>query len=679
MSAIMSQQAHDFPHGHSEPTALVADDDRKGSREVGSGARWSSCFVCVLLAFAVWAIYGQTRHHDFVNYDDDTYVYKNAVVTNGFSLAGVNWAFSHTVSANWHPLTVMSHMLDCQLWGLNPAGHHLINVLLHAVTAMVFFLVFRSMTGLFWPAAFVAVVFAIHPLRVESVAWVAERKDVLSGLFFMLTLWVYVRYARQSKTSPYCLESKVWYGLALGFFALGLMSKPMLVTLPFILLLLDYWPLERFGQWRRLVLEKIPFLLLTVAAVTATLLAQKFAIESAQPIGFPWRIGNALVSYVAYIGQMFYPVGLAPFYPHPGNQLPIWQIALSLLTVIGISAGVLVMARQQPCLVLGWLWYLGMLVPVIGLVQVGDQARADRYTYLPQIGLYIMIACGGSAWCGQRPWRRRILASGSVLILAGLLALAHTQTTYWKNSTTLWTHTLACTSGNYLAHYNLGVVLTTQRKTEEAISQYEQALQFKPDYADAHINLANALADLGKSDEAIQHYERALQLTPNAANVHNDLGTALADEGRFDEAIQQYEQALRLKPDYANAHFNLGIDFAAQGKLDEAISHYEQALRLKPEYAEAHCNLGNVLVRQRKLEEAVSHYRDALQIEPDYTRAHINIGIVLANQGKLPEARNHLEQALDQARAQNNVALIGEIQALLRKITRLNMSQTGAP
>jgi tetratricopeptide (TPR) repeat protein len=499
-------------------------------------------------------------------------------------------------------------------------GHHLTNVLLHTANVILLFLVLGAMTGAVWRSAFVAAVFAVHPLHVESVAWVVERKDVLSGLFFMLTLWAYARHAQQSGgRRP---KSKIWYGLALAFFAFGLMSKPMLVTLPFVLLLLDYWPLKRWamGDSRStippLVLEKVPFLLLAAADCVGTILLQNQndAIVSVQHLGFFWRAGNALVAYGDYLWQMIYPSGLAVLYPHLGNHLPVWKIAVSALALLVISMGVVAWRRRYPCFMAGWLWYLGMLVPVIGFVQVGSQARADRYTYLPQIGLYILLTWGAAELC--RSWRhqRAVLGSAAAVILAGLMAGAYVQTHYWKDSVSLWTHTLACTSKNPVAHTALGNALADQGKLSDAIEQYKQALQIKPDYAEpynylgvAHWNIA--LAGQGKLDVAVENFERALQIKPDYAEAHNNLGLALAGQGKLDKAVEHYERALQIKPVYADAHNNLALALAGQGRLDKAIEHYERALQINPGYVEAHFNWGLALARQGNVTGAKQCWR----------------------------------------------------------------------
>ena len=598
----------------------------------------------------MWVVFGQTVHDEFVNNDDSLYVYENSTVTAGLTLGGIAASFSSANSDNWIPLTSISHMVDWQFYGRNAGGHHLTNVLLHAANAILLFLVLGAMTGTVWRSAFVAAVFAVHPLHVESVAWVAERKDVLSGLFFMLTLWAYARHAQQAGgLGP---KSHIWYGLALAFFIFGLMSKPMLVTLPFVLLLLDYWPFKRveslrsvFGV-RSLILEKVPFLLLAAADCVATILVQRNGIGSIQHLGFFWRAGNALVAYVDYIWQMIYPAGLAVFYPHPGNQLPVLKIAVSALALIVISAGVVVWRRKRPYLIAGWLWYLGMLVPVIGLVQVGGQARADRYTYLPQIGLYILLTWGAAELCRSWRHRRAVLGFAASVILAGLMAGGYVQTGYWKDSYSLWAHTLACTTENPVAHYNFGYALAGQGKLNAAIEQYKRALEINPYYAEGQNNWGNALASQGKATDAIEHYERALQINPDYAEGHSNLGLALAGQGKLDEAIGHYERALQIKPDNAEAHNNLGLALARQGKVTEAIEQYERALQIKPDLAEARINWGLALAGEGKLDEAIEQYERALQIKPDYAQAHYEWGVALDKQGKLTEALQHFERAL---------------------------------
>jgi protein O-mannosyl-transferase len=660
------------------------------SPAAGLNDRWRVPGVCIFLAAITFAVFGQTLRHEFVNFDDSLYVYENPVVTRGLNLKGVGWAFTHTVCANWHPLTMMSHMLDCQLYGLKAGGHHMTNVLLHTASAILLFLVLRQMTGKLWRSAFVAAVFAIHPLRVESVAWVAERKDVLSGLFFMLTLWAYTRYVASgrwqvtradSNPSPATRHPSLFYGLVLLFFALGLMCKPMLVTLPLVLLLLDYWPLNRLqadaaaepvfqlaGQSvpKRLVFEKLPLLGLAVASCVVTLFAQSDAIQSFERIPLPLRVANALVSCVTYLGQMFWPSGLAVLYPFTARGVGVSGAVLSLVLLACISGGVFVLRRRRPYFLTGWLWYLIMLAPVIGIVQVGAQARADRYTYLPQIGLYLMLTWAAADLCAGWRHRRVVLGGGSAVILVALIFCARAQTVYWRNSELLWTHTLACTSGNFIGHSNLGNALLQKGHLDEAMVHYQQALQIKPDSAEIHNNLGNALLQKGDVDQAIAHCQQALQIKPDFAEAHNNLGNALLQKGKVDEAAAHCQQALQIKPDFAEAHNNLAMTLLKVGQVDEAIAHFQQALQIKPEYAEAHNNLGNVLLQQGNAKEAITHYQQALQIKPDYANAHINLGIALFKNGRVDDAIIHFQQALqvtpDNAKTHNNLA-----SALLQK------------
>jgi tetratricopeptide (TPR) repeat protein len=590
--------------------------------------RWLIPGVCISLAAMVWVVFGQTLHHEFVNYDDDFYVYENPAVARGLTLQGIIWAFTHVHCSNWHPLTWISHMLDCQFYGLSPAGHHFTNVLLHTATAILLFLVLRRMTGFLWRSAFVAAVFAIHPLRVESVAWVAERKDVLSGLFFMLTLWAYARYVASGRwpvtqtditPPPAARHSSLFYCLVLLFFALGLMSKPMLVTLPLVLLLLDYWPLGRipeFGvrrsalkntlrpstlnpQLSTLLLEKLPLLGLAAASCVVTIIAQHEAIQPFEQISLPLRLGNAVNSCAAYLGQMFWPSGLAVLYPFTAGDVGISEVMLSLVLLAGISTGVFILRRRRLYFLTGWLWYLIMLAPVIGIVQVGAQARADRYTYLPQIGLYLMLTWGAAEGCAGWRHRRAMLGGLATVILAALMFRARAQTAYWRNSELLWTHTLACTSDNYIGHNNLGNALLKKGRVDEAITHFQKALEIQPAFAEAHNNLGNVQFQNGNMDEAIAQYQIALQINPDYAMARYNLGNALIKNGRLDEALTQFQMALQINPDYAEAHNNFGYALIQNKSMDEAIAHFQKALQINPDYADARNNLSNALIQSR--------------------------------------------------------------------------------
>jgi tetratricopeptide (TPR) repeat protein len=669
----------------------VADSRTLKSESFAAGLhdRWLALGVCIFLAVIIWVVFGQTLGHEFVNFDDDKYVYENPEVAQGLTLSGIIWSFTNVHSFNWHPLTWISHMLDCQLYGMNAGGHHLTNVLLHTASAILLFLVLRRMMGLrpekgigattpqagvLWRSAFVAAVFAIHPLRVESVAWVAERKDVLSGLFFMLTLWAYVHYAQGATSdawpafavlrrgrpvtrkpaavpattpSPVTRHPSLFYGLVLLFFALGLMCKPMLVTLPLVLLLLDYWPLGRLSRlhsvpaWQagvkcqvsgadspvpphvsrftfhvsrlvpemsHLLLEKLPLLGLAVASCAVTIFAQKALIQSFEKLSLPLRMGNASISCVAYLGQMFWPSRLAIFYPFAAGGVGVLEVVLSVVLLAGISTGVFLLRRRCPCFLTGWLWYLIMLMPVIGIVQVGIQARADRYTYLPQIGLYLMLTWAAVDLCAGWRHRRVVLGGGSVIILTALIICARTQTAYWRNSESLWTHTLACTSDNYTAHNILGNALLQKGKADEAIAHYQTALQIKPDYVEAYNNLGNALLQKGRVDEAIAHFQMALQIKPDYVVTSYNLGNALLQNGKVDEAMVQFQTALQIKPDYAEAHNNLGNALFKKGRVDEAIVQFQTALQIKPDSVDVLNNLAWLLATGPD-----THLRDGVQ------------------------------------------------------------------
>jgi tetratricopeptide (TPR) repeat protein len=622
--------------------------------------------VCLVLVLLVWSVFGQTLHQGFLRLDDEKSVYNNPVINQGLTWHGIVQVFSRIDPAthDWWPLNEVSHMLDCQFYGLHPAGHHLTNVLLHMGVAILLFLVLQEMTGTLWPGAFVAAMFAVHPLRVESVAWVSERKDVLSGLFFLLTLWAYVRYARKQGAGGRA-QGTGNYCLALVFFICGLLSKSMLVPLPFVLLLLDYWPLRRGSNVRRLLLEKIPFLLLSLGAGVTTVLAQSQTnLGSIQGVSLTGKVAAALTGYVGYLGHTFYPVGLAMYYPPLGNHPGVGKTILVLTILMVITGGVIAGRRQRPYLFTGWFWYVLMLAPVAG-IQSGLNDLADRYTYLPQIGLFIMLAWGGAEWCGSRRYRRVILGLGSGLAIAGLMVMACVQTGYWQDDIILWEHAVACRPDNFAAQNNLGVVLAGQHHWEQAFQHYQRAVEINPDYASAQGNLGKALAREGKMKEAVPHLERALQLVPDYTEVRETLGIVLAAEGKMDEAEEQYRQALQIEPDEASIHYCYASILAGEGKLDAAIEQYRQALQLEPGDANTHYELGNALASQGKLPDAIQQFALAVQYKPDYAEAHVGWGDALASQGNLPEAALHFQQALNLAKTQNNSPLAGAVQVRL--------------
>jgi tetratricopeptide (TPR) repeat protein len=557
------------------------------------GRRWVTACIYIGLAVLTWAVFGQTLRYDFVNYDDPRYVYQNTRITSGLSLANVGWAFTHIHSENWHPLTTITHMLDCQLYGLNAGWHHFTNVLLHTLAVVLLFVALQRMTGALWRSAFVAAVFAIHPLHVESVAWIAERKDVLSSVFFMLTLLGYFHYTRAPSTWRYLIVAFV--------FALGLMSKPMLVTLPFVLLLLDYWPLRRIrgpafakatagqavvsGQWSvvsgqllKLVVEKIPLIALSAVSSVVTFLAQRGAIGWTEQLPILPRVYNVIVTYVLYVWQMLWSVKLAVFYPHPENRLLLWQIILALAVLISITAAAVALRKKAPYFIIGWLWYLGMLVPVIGLVQVGWQGHADRYTYLPQIGLYIVGAWAVTdltiSWSPQRA----ILSTAAILIIGVLSWRAWIQTSYWRDSEALFTHALGVTSNNDVAHTNLGIVLLRKGELDEAISLFQAAVSLRPENSPAHDNLAKALLQKGQVADALVHYRKLLELQPDNIEVHNIVGTVLVQQGRIREGVEEWQKVLVLQADNGNAMSNLAWVFATSP--DETLRDGTQAVQL---------------------------------------------------------------------------------------------------
>ena len=555
-----------------------------GSRSIAppkTNRRWLTIGACIFLAALTWVVFGQTLGHDFVNYDDPKYVYENTKITSGLSMTGIAWAFTHIHSENWHPLTTISHMLDCQLYGLKAGGHHFTNALLHSIAAILLFLTLQYMTGAFWRSAFVAAVFAIHPLRVESVAWIAERKDVLSGVCFMLTLLAYVHYVRAPSIGRYLFVAVV--------FAFSLMSKPMLVTLPFLLLLLDYWPLSRIrdpsSDIRRrlltLVVEKIPLIALSAVSSVVTFLAQRGAVGWTEQLPVLARINNAVVSYVAYIWQMLWPVKLAVFYPHPENRLQPWEIILSLLLLLGITAAAIALRKQRPYFITGWLWYLGMLVPVIGLMQVGWQGRADRYTYLPQIGLYIVAAWAVSDLTALWRRQRTILSAAAILTIAVLSWRAWVQTSYWRDSETLFMHALAVTSNNDVAENNLGIVFLRKGKLDDAISLLQAAVDLRPENSPAHENLAKALLQKGQVADALVHYRKLLELQPDNIEVHNIVGTVLIQQGHIREGVEEWQKVLVIQPDNGNAMSNLAWVFATSP--DESLRDGAQAVQLAEE------------------------------------------------------------------------------------------------
>jgi protein O-mannosyl-transferase len=623
--------------------------------------------ICLFIVITTLTVYWQVRNHSFINYDDGMYVTGNQYVQEGLNLKSISWAFSNTFAANWHPITWLSHMLDVQIHGMNAGSHHLTSLFFHIANTLLLFLVFRKMTGKIWQSSLVAALFAIHPLHVESVAWISERKDVLSTLFWLLAMWSYARYAEK--------PGLIRYLTVFIFFILGLMTKPMLVTLPFVFLLLDYWPLQRFKLNHKddaikksekrlpillLVWEKVPFFIFSLLTSVVALVAQhnKGAVASIGRFTLFSRIENAIVSYVSYIGKMIWPGNLAAFYPHPGN-LSVWKVAgscllLTLITYIAIRS-----IRLRPWFIMGWLWYIGTLVPVIGIVQVGLQAMADRYTYIPLIGLFIIIAWGVPELAIRWRLKKPVFVATTSVILLAFMMISWVQVRYWADNISLYEHALDVTSDNFLAHNGLGCDLTTRGMFDEAAIHYSKALRIRPEYAEAHYNLGHILSIKGKKEEAIEHFRKAIKIKPEYAEAHDYLGYELACQGNREEAIKHFRKAIKIKPEYAEAHNYLGYELLHQGKSKKALEHFRKALQIKPNYAAAHHNLGIALAEHNKYSEAIKHYRESLRINPGYAESYNGIGKIMAQQGNLKKAIKYFQKALQLKRgyrdAQNNL------------------------
>jgi tetratricopeptide (TPR) repeat protein len=587
-------------------------------------------------------------------FDDGTYIVNNRHVVGGLTQENVRWAFTTLYGGNWHPLTWLSHMLDAHLFGLRPLGHHLVNVLFHLANSILLLWVLYLLTGALVRSLFVAALFALHPLHVESVAWVAERKDVLSTCFFLLSLWAYHRYVGR----PGALR----YAGVLTLFLLGLMSKSMVVTFPFVLLLLDWWPLGRFGhvrgqvgsgagkEWRqrlvRLFVEKIPLLVLSAAVAAVSFFAQRgWGAMTLESIAFPIRLANALVTYLKYMYKLLLPINLAVFYPHPGADLPVWKAVAAFLVLTGITLFFLKAARIRPFLTMGWFWYLGMLVPVIGLVQVGSQAMADRYTYLPSIGLFVSLV-----WTLYEVVRRR--QSAVPLFLAATLlasvygALTWTQTRYWRDGLTLFGHAAASVPESWLAHNNYGHELMAQNSFAAAADEFALAVQLRPGKPGAHYNLALAFEALGRRREAIEAHRKALRLDPGFVDARLHIAILLAAQLDFDEADRNLREALRVNPGSVEAHFLLADLLAKRGRHPEAIARYREVLRLRPDLSDAYLNAGNSYSDMGREDDAIAMYQMALRTNPASDRGHFNTGLSLERLGRYEEAAVHFRRAM---------------------------------
>lgn len=627
--------------------------------------RWDVLLIYAVLALTTFVAFEQVRRNDFVDYDDQQYVTENAHIKAGITRDSVLWAFTTPYAGNWHPLTWLSHMLDYQLFGLDAQWHHMTSLLFHIANTLLLFWVLKQMTGAVWPSGFVAAAFALHPLHVESVAWVAERKDVLSGFFWMLTTAAYIRYTKRPGIGRYLL---VFLGLGLG-----LMSKPMLVTLPFVLLLLDYWPLGRLELKNKglgenlpqsesgkndyqilpawcLIVEKIPLFILVAASSATTFIVQQVggviavqqkagAVLQVDKLPLYIRFTNALVSYVSYIAKMIYPSRLAVLYPHPTNTLPTWQPIVCFAILAVISAVTIYTVRQRRYLIVGWLWYIGTLVPVIGLVQVGSQAMADRYTYLPSIGIFIMLTWGAVELLGK--WRLRKIALRIVawLVIAALLMCTRIQVQYWQNSLTLFGHAIEATRNNYIMLHSYGYCLNKQGRKDEAIAYFNKALQIYPQFCSARRDIGIVLLEQGKLDEAIVCFNEALRLRADWPELYSGKGTAYYLKGSYGLATQNFDEVLGLKPDDYHTHFNIGMVMVKQGNYDKALKHFNEALRINPQFLGARANVGVVFLEQGKYNEAIKQFEEVLRLDPSYPEAIRNLRIALNRQNQVNKGK----------------------------------------
>ena len=662
---------------------------------------WAKIFVCGLLSALTLVTFWPILHHEFIGYDDPVYVTENPHVQAGLHWKNITWAFETGTAANWHPVTWLSHMLDAQLFGMRPGGHHLASLLLHMTNTVLLFLLLEGLTGALWRSALVAALFGVHPLHVESAAWVAERKDLLSTLFFLLTLAAYAVYAarRPLKKGPNVqqrswLSCQVCYVLSLIFFALGLMSKPMLVTLPFVLLLLDFWPLKREQQlsqpkgFSQLLAEKLPFLLLAVVSSIITLHVQSRggAVSSMSEFPLPGRLANALASYVKYLSKAFWPTNLTFFYPHPANPhsklapWPEWALAAALLLLIGISALAVCRRQREPWLLTGWFWYLGTLVPVVGIVQAGSQAMADRYTYIPLIGFFLCVSWLLAEIAVRHPKTNLLAAALAGVLVFACASVARRQVGFWKNDFTLCEHALQLNERNAPAHAMLGSAYGRKGQYElsrnhclaaidadpfyaaswhtlgdaddalgkplEAVHDYESALRLNPSFVQSRFRLGYVYSKMGKSKEAATNYEAALQVDPNFMPAHNNLAVVYWSLGRRKEALEQFTETVRLAPQALDKRLNLGKALAEAGELPEAARQLNEAVRLKPDSIEALNALGGVLVRQNKLLEAEACFRQMVLLRPNDPELLVRLGGALLTGGKTNQAATCFTDAL---------------------------------
>jgi Flp pilus assembly protein TadD len=607
------------------------------------------------------AVFLPVLKNDFIFFDDADYITSNAWVQRGLSLAGIKWAFASTEFSNWHPITWISHQADCAIYGLRPWGHHLSNVLLHACNTVLVFLVLRGLTGAQWRSFCVAALFGAHPVHVESVAWAAERKDVLSTFFFLLTILAYAGYARASADAGAKRSRAGFYVLALGLFAFGLMSKPMLVTLPFVLLLLDFWPLGRIRldgtngsaakthltDAARIALEKLPFFLLAAGSSYVTYLFQNSSgatrlIEYLSPAE---RAGNAMVSYVRYMGKILVPIDLAMFYPHPGRW-PLAVVLASTALLVGVSLFAVWWRGRRPWLTTGWFWFLGTLVPVIGLVQVGRQAMADRYAYIPSIGFLLVVVWGVCEIAGRLPRKEFALGATASLALAWFAWLTPHQVAQWRDAETLFRHALAVTKDNYLAHGNLGVALQRKGRIDEALGHYYEVLRLKPEDVNTRNGLGSLLVEIGRGPEGIAMLEDTLRRAPWFAAARNNLAYALERQGNLEAAAAQYGEAMKLDPRDYRIQVNLAGVFLKLGRVPDAIRALEEAVRLNPRDPALHNDLGSLWFNAGQVEKALPCFQEAARLSQNSPESCYHLGAALARLGRPSEAREALRRAL---------------------------------
>lgn len=659
--------------------------------------------ICFVLAAATLVSYWPVRDHEFVNFDDYDYVTKNTNVNTGLTGANIKWAFTRGHAGNWHPMTWISHMVDCSLFGLDPGPHHITNLVLHIINTLLLFFILIAMTKRLWPSVFVAALFALHPLHVESVAWVAERKDVLSTFFAFLTIAAYYSYTKKG--------GAIRYMLAIFIFALALMSKPMVVTLPFVLLLVDYWPLGRFDLVKSykpntlakqrsltwLVVEKVPFFALVIISGIVTFIVQKAGGAMNERMQFPFlsRLANAAIAYLVYIKQMFWPKGLACLYPHAGTDVSILLAVICGLSLIAVSAVVFIYRQKFRYLFTGWFWYVGMLIPVIGLVQVGDQAYADRYTYMPIIGLFIIIAWGACDLLKKPAYRKAILLPAGVVIISVLAVLTYIQQGYWRDNFTLFEHAIEVTKDNYVAHFCIADPLRINGRIEDAIYHNRKCLEIEPDYTKAHNSLGQALSETGDIDGAIKEFSKAVELRPGVLEPRTNLGIALKMQGDYKQAIEQFtivlqvhdlivvrghlaealikadrpdealaqcNHILTVEPDNIRALYFAGLISARAGEFSEAEKYLVKALELDPNLMVAKNIYTYVLIRQGRYEEAIKQCRAILQADPAMIKARSDCGLALMKLGRYEEAaqeyKKFLEAKPDSASGHNDLAVV---------------------